>query len=113
MVGNGLQTAVTFTEPPPQPAHCRSRFPRPGNRHAAIHGRTAIEISAQAIPTLRVLLWVDTRTYLPPRMVKLDSGATNYPETRKVYDYQFLPASPVNLAKLTLTIPHGYQKTSS
>ena len=83
------------------------------NGHAAIHGRSAIEISVPGTPTLDVLLWVDTRTYLPLRLVKLDSGATNYPETRKIYDYQFLPATPGNLAKLTLTIPHGYQKVSS
>jgi hypothetical protein len=82
------------------------------NGHAAIHGRSAIEISVPAVPTLRILLWVDTQSYLPLRLVKLDSGAANYPETRKVYDYQFLPATPANLAKLTLTIPHGYQKAS-
>lgn len=160
MVGNGIQMAVTFTEPAAPPtralpqsipasglsidpasktwspisqyvyggviavtsrdlldeSYLRAAYLAHGdviNRHAAIHGHTAIEISAQAIPTLRVLLWVDTRTYLPLRMVKLDSGATNYPETRKVYDYQFLPASPANLAKLSLTIPRGYQKASS
>jgi hypothetical protein len=66
-----------------------------------------------AISTLRVLLWVDTQTYLPLRQVKPDSGAMNYPETRKVYDYQFLPATQANLATLTLTVPRGYKKTSS
>jgi hypothetical protein len=160
MVGNGMQIAVTFTEPAAPPARpvlqsipasglsidpasktwsTISRYLYGGvvavtsrdlldqstlratylahskviSGHAAIHGRTAIEISVSAIPTLQILLWVDTRTYLPLRMVKLDSGATNYPETRKIYDYQFLPATPGNLAKLTLTIPHGYQKASS
>jgi hypothetical protein len=82
------------------------------NGHAAIHGRSAIEISVPAVSTLRILLWVDRQSYLPLRLVKLDSGAANYPETRKVYDYQFLPATPANLAKLALTIPHGYQKAS-
>ena len=160
MVGNGMQIAVTFTEPAAPPGRpvlqsvpasglsidpasktwsTISRYLYGGvvavtsrdlldesdlratylahsrviNSHAAIHGRTAIEISVPGTPTLHVLLWVDTRTYLPLRMVKLDSGATNYPESRKIYDYQFLPATSGNLAKLTLTIPHGYQKASS
>ena len=159
-VGNGMQTAVTFTEPAAPPASpllhsipasglsidpasktwsTISRYVYSGvvaetsryllnesylratylahsnviNGHAAIHGRTAIEISVPAVSTLHILLWVDTRTYLPLRLVKLDSGATNYLETRKIYDYQFLPATPGNLAKLTLAIPHGYQKASS
>ena len=83
------------------------------NDHAAIDGRSAIEISPPGIPTLRVLLWVDAQTYLPLRMMKLDSGSTNSPVTRKVYDYQFLPATPANLATLTLTVPRGYTKASS
>ena len=83
------------------------------NDHAAIDSRSAIEISPAASPTLRVLLWVDAQTYLPLRMMKLDSGATNSPVTRKVYDYQFLPATPANLATLTLTVPSGYTKASS
>jgi hypothetical protein len=83
------------------------------NGHAAIDGHIAIEISVPAIPTPHVLLWVDTQTYLPLRQVKLGSGVTNYPETRKVYDYQFLPATPANLATLTLTVPRGYTKVSS
>jgi hypothetical protein len=50
------------------------------------------------------------QTDLPLRQVKLDSGATNYPQTRKVYDYQFLPATPANLATLTRTVPRGYKQ---
>jgi hypothetical protein len=83
------------------------------NEHAAVDGRSAIEINAPAIPTLRVLLWVDAQTYLPFRQVKVDSGATNNPETTDVYDYQFLPATPANLAALTLSVPSGYTKASS
>jgi hypothetical protein len=64
-------------------------------------------------PGLHILLWVDAQTYLPLRQVKLDSMATNNPETRMIYDYQFLPATAANLAKLTLTIPSGYTKASS
>jgi hypothetical protein len=60
-----------------------------------------------------VLLWVDTQTYLPLRMTKLDSGPTNSPATSKVYEYQFLPATPANLAALTLTVPSGYTEASS
>ena len=73
------------------------------NDHAAIDGRSAIEINTPGNPTLSVTLWVDAQTYLPLRMLKLDSGSTNNPETRKVHDYQFLPATPANLAALT---PH-------
>jgi hypothetical protein len=82
------------------------------NDHATIDGRSAIEFSNPGNPTLSELLWVDGQNYLPLRMVKLDSGATNSPVTRKVYDYQFLPASPANLALLTLSIPSGYRKAS-
>ena len=72
----------------------------------------AIEFSNPGNSTLSELLWVDGRNYLPLQMVQLDSGATNSPVTRKVYDYQFLPATPGNLAQLALTIPSGYRKTS-
>jgi hypothetical protein len=83
------------------------------NDHAAVDGRRAIEISDSGNPTLSVLLWVDAQTYLPLRQVKLDWGSTNNPETRKVYDYQFLPATPANLATLSLAVPRGYKKASS
>ena len=83
------------------------------NDHTAIDGRIAIEISTPGVPGLHVLLWVDAQTYLPLRQVKLDSMATNNPETKMIYDYQFLPATAANLAKLTLTIPSGYTKASS
>jgi hypothetical protein len=83
------------------------------NDHAALDGRSAIEISEPGNPTLQVQFWVDAQTYLPLRELKLDSGATNTPETRKVYDYQFLPATPANIAALTLTVPSGYTKASS
>ena len=83
------------------------------NDHTAIDGRSAIEISTPGVPGLHILLWVDAQTYLPLRQVKLDSMATNNPETKMIYDYQFLPATAANLAKLTLTIPSGYTKASS
>jgi hypothetical protein len=83
------------------------------NDHAALDGRSAIEISEPGNPTLQVEYWVDAQTYLPLRELKLDSGATNMPETRKVYDYQFLPPTPANMAALTLTVPSGYTKASS
>ena len=83
------------------------------NDRVAIDGRRAIEFSAPGTATLRVLLWVDAQTFLPLRQVKLDSGATNNPETRKVYDYQFLPPTEGNLATLTLSVPSGYKKASS
>jgi hypothetical protein len=83
------------------------------NDHAAVDGRRAIEISDSGNSTLEDLLWVDAQSYLPLRELKLDWGATNTPETRKVYDYQFLPATPANLGSLTLAIPSGYKKASS
>jgi hypothetical protein len=83
------------------------------NDHTAIDGRISIEISTPGVPGLQVLLWVDAQTYLPLRQVKLDSMATNNPETKTIYEYQFLPATAANLAKLTLTLPSGYAKASS
>jgi hypothetical protein len=78
------------------------------NEHSVIDHRRAIEISAPAVASLRILLWVDAHTYLPVRQVKLETGVS-YPETRKVYDYQFRPATPANLTPVTLTIPRGYK----
>jgi len=77
--------------------------------HATVLGRPAIEISVPAVAGLSVTLWVDAQTYLPLRMVKVDAGTT-YPATRKVYDYQFLPATAANLAPLTAPVPAGYQQ---
>jgi hypothetical protein len=71
------------------------------NAHASIGGRPAIEVSVPtATSTLSVWLWVDAQTYLPLRQLKL-FGGVSYPETKMVYDYQFLPATKANLAALS------------
>jgi hypothetical protein len=77
------------------------------NAHATLDGRAAIELSVPAIGQLRVLTWVDARTYLPLRMVKLH-WASN-PASRKQYDFTFLPPAPANRAALAAAVPPGYR----
>jgi len=60
---------------------------------------------AAARPSSDYLL-VDARTYLPLRTV-ISKGAS----VRR-YDYQYLPATAANLAKLTAPIPHGFRQTA-
>lgn len=79
------------------------------NAHATVAGQPAIEINVPAVTGLTVTFWVDAQTYLPLRQLKIDAG-TNYPTTRKVYDFQFLPATQANLAMLAAPVPAGYQQ---
>jgi hypothetical protein len=79
------------------------------NAHATLDGRAVIELSVPAVGQLRVLAWVDARTYLPMRMVKLHW--TNNPASRKQYDFAFLPPTPASRAALTAAVPPGYRHT--
>jgi len=79
------------------------------NAHATLDGRAVIELSVPAAGQLRVLAWVDARTYLPLRMVKLHWA--NNPASRKQYDFAFLPPTPASRAALTAAVPPGYRHT--
>jgi hypothetical protein len=50
-------------------------------------------------------VWVDPTTYLPVRTLSDDAGDTNQ------VDYEFLPPTPANMAKLKPIIPPGFTKT--
>ena len=53
-------------------------------------------------------LWVDASTYLPLRETS-DNGSTGF-DTVGTSDYEYLPATPANLAKLTPPIPAGFKR---
>jgi hypothetical protein len=83
------------------------------NRHATIDGQPAIEISFPgADGILHIVLWVNAQTYLPLRMEKLH-WINQDPGSVQRYDFQFLPPTAANLAKLTVTIPPGYKRAAS
>jgi hypothetical protein len=50
-------------------------------------------------------VWVDPTTYLPVRTLSDEAGNTNQ------VDYEFLPPTPANMAKLKPIIPPGFTKT--
>jgi hypothetical protein len=50
-------------------------------------------------------VWVDPTTYLPVRTLSDDGGNTNQ------VDYEFLPPTSANMAKLEPVIPPGFTKT--
>jgi hypothetical protein len=55
---------------------------------------------------LPTLLWVNSRTHLPIRMVN-GVGHTQW----GVNEWAFLPPTPANLARLRVPIPHGYPRS--
>ncbi|GAB3947842.1 hypothetical protein [Micromonospora vulcania] len=49
-------------------------------------------------------IWVDSETYLPVRVISKGFGGTT------TTNFEWLPRTPENLAKLEVTAPAGYQK---
>lgn len=87
--------------------------------HATVHGHRAIEFHSvelgdSATLWLRIdsTLWVDAATYLPFRLTSTASLRHGYTDTHTT-DYQLLPATPANLAKLTPPIPAGFRKVAN
>jgi len=77
-----------------------------GRRAIEFH---AVELGDNATLWLRInaTLWVDAATYLPLRLISAASLRHGYTDTSTI-DYQLLPATPANLAKLTPPIPVGF-----
>ena len=53
-------------------------------------------------------VWVDAFTYLPVRMTM--ASTASYGSSLDTIDFQFLPPTPANLAKLTTPVPAGFRK---
>jgi hypothetical protein len=73
-----------------------------------IDGQTVLELTTRAKDASREdteTWWVNPATYLPVRTVSGDAAV------RVQVDYEFLPPTPANIAKLTVTIPAGFTKT--
>ena len=86
---------------------------------ATVDGRRAIEFHAvelgdNATLWLRVnsTLWVDAATYLPLRLTSAESLRHGYTDTTTI-NYQILPATPANLARLNPPIPAGFRKVAN
>lgn len=85
-------------------------------RNTTLNGRAAIELTLKdlvkqgksTVNSWTEYLWVDASTYLP-----LHDVTTFGPPgmaTHAVEDFQYLPATPANLAKLTPSIPAGFKR---
>jgi hypothetical protein len=74
-----------------------------------IGGQAAIELtSIRPAPNgLSERLWVSAQTYQPLRFLKQD---WNGPGTALIYRFSYLPPTPANLVKLSLTVPPGYKR---
>ena len=78
-----------------------------------LDGRRAIELTWLDAPGSRSYLWVDASTYLPLREeASFQEGGPAHLITVTVRDdYQLLPATQANLAKLTTPVPAGFRRT--
>jgi hypothetical protein len=80
-----------------------------------LNGRPAIEFTLHTTSKAGTIkswfidsLWVDASTYLPLRDTS-DIGSTGF-DTVGTIDYEYLPATPANLAKLAPPIPAGFKR---
>jgi hypothetical protein len=80
--------------------------------NTTLNGRAAIEFTTKSMSSkdgwLIDTLWVDASTYLPLRQIS-DIGSPGFDTVGTSY-YQYLPATPANLAKLTPPIPAGFKQ---
>ncbi|MGH3295054.1 MAG: hypothetical protein ACRDP7_24970 [Trebonia sp.] len=82
-------------------------------RRTTLNGRAALELSwkaAQKGNSSTTYLWVDAATYLPLR--ETDAFGPSGMITSATFNYEYLPATPVNLAKLTPPIPAGFKRVN-
>lgn len=76
-------------------------------RNTTLNGQAAIELTLKTNPWA-TYLWVDASTYLP--MHSVTSFGPPGMVTNAIEDYQYLPATPANLAKLAPPIPAGFKR---
>src|SRR5579863_887139 len=83
-----------------------------------LNGRPAIELTFKEVDRIgktivngwTEYLWVDASTYLPLHDVTTFGGPKT--PTHAVEDFQYLPPTPANLAKLTPSIPAGFRQVT-
>jgi len=83
-------------------------------RHGVLNGRKAIELGLTGLSgqgaglhVTAARLWVDAATYLPMRqLLRFSDGKQD------MTDYEFLPPTAANLAKLRPIIPAEYHRTT-
>jgi hypothetical protein len=105
-------------QPPYNPALIASYFKSKqwSARNTTLNGRAAIELTLKdlvkqgksTVNSWIEYLWIDASTYLP-----LHDVTTFGPPgmaTHAVEDFQYLPATSANLAKLTPSIPAGFKR---
>lgn len=76
--------------------------------HATIDGRDALELRRADVPELVDTVWVDATSYLPVRSRLSTPVGVGSVTTTSTIDYDFLPATPANVALLTPVVPPGY-----
>jgi hypothetical protein len=77
-------------------------------RQTVIDGQTVLELTTRSKDSSTSggeTWWVNPATWLPVRTLTVNSA-----ESIQV-DYAFLPPTPANIAKLTVTIPPGFTRT--
>lgn len=87
-------------------------------RNSTLNGRPAIELTLKSVVlqgktvvnSSTDYLWVDPKTYLP--LHEVETFGPPGQSTHAVEDYQYLPATPANLAELTPPIPAGFKKVT-
>jgi hypothetical protein len=87
-------------------------------RDTTLNGRAAIELTLKdkvvqgksTVNSWIEYLWIDASTYLPLRDTETfgPPNMVSHGET----DWQYLPATPANLAKLTTPIPAGFKRVT-
>jgi hypothetical protein len=113
-----VKDAPVMFQPPYNPALIASYFKSKQwtARNTTLNGRAAIELTLKGlvkqgkstVNSWIEYLWVDASTYLPLHDV-ITFGPPGE-ATHAVEDFQYLPASPANLAKLTPPIPAGFKR---
>jgi hypothetical protein len=87
-------------------------------RDTTLNGRAAIELTLKdkvvqgksTVNSWVEYLWIDASTYLPLR----DTETFGPPNavSHGMTDWQYLPATPANLAKLTAPVPAGFKRVA-
>ncbi|HEY5015054.1 MAG TPA: hypothetical protein VIK61_20380, partial [Acidimicrobiia bacterium] len=81
--------------------------------HATIDGRDTLELRRADVPEVVDTVWVDATSYLPVRSRLATPVGDGSATTTSTVDYDFLPATPANVARLAPVVPPGYTRTDA